>query len=80
MFDSPHYHHFAEKALFFVREFVLRLPQFTNFFSPGITCDTVSMDRHEKREHTGGSVLVFPQNRHVGRVSQTTKKYMNTKG
>ena len=32
------------------------------------------MVRHEKGQHAGGSVPCFTQNRHVGRVSQTTKK------
>ena len=44
MFYSPPITtHFAEEHSFFVREFVLRL----QFKLSHISCDTVSMDRHE---------------------------------
>ena len=73
MFYSPHYHRYAEKTLFSFASLFCVFRNLQTFF-PGITRDSVFMDRHEKGQHTGGSVLVFPQNRHVGRVSQTTKK------
>ena len=71
-YSSPHHHTLHRKTLFSLASLFERLPQFTNFFS-GSTCDTVSMDRHEKGQHTGGSVPFFPQNRHVG-VSPKQKR------
>ena len=47
MFYSPHYHHFAEKTHFSFASLFCVFRNLQTFF-PGITCDTVFMDRHEK--------------------------------
>ena len=72
MFYSPHYHHFAEKTLFSFASLFCVFRNLQTFFPVSLVIQFSWIDM--KREHAGGSVLVFPQNRHVGRVSQTTKK------
>ena len=70
MFYSPHYHHFAEKNSFFFRSRVCFASSAVyKLLFLGITCDTVSMDRHEKEHRWFCAGLS-----HVGRVSQTTIK------
>ena len=56
MFYSPHYHHFAEKSFFSFASLFCVFHNLQTFF---FTCDTVSMDRHEKGQRTGGSVSCF---------------------
>ena len=74
MFYSPPLTtHFAEKNFIFVREFVLRLPQFKLFF-PRITYDTVPwIDMKRGSTQVVPPCHVFPQNRCVSPKQQKSK-------